>query len=405
VLPTHGRWLSEAIDSGRYQCSWHRVVVGAEVEPGTRVELRTHTAHAPAAAAALPDSEWQLTGRLDPGSDGDDVLVLSPPGRYLWLRLDLIGDGYRSPVVNRLRLEYPRSSYLRFLPAVYSADPSSADFLARFLSIAQAELERLEASLDNLPALFDPDAVPTAFIDYLGSWLDIQLEGTWTDAAKRRFLRDATGYFRRRGTPAAIRAHVAAYLRGMTGVDLPEGTLPQLVEGFRERRYQTVPAAVGGQRPLASRAVVGRLQTDRFDRLGDVRLISAGDPDVDTFAEHAHRFRVFVPAALVRTADDERMLRRALDAERPAHTVAELELVRPALRVGIQASLGVDSLLAAPSPARLACRAGEGGASAPETGWQLGSRLDGLAVLGSRTCGGGIRLNDGNTVGSLLTVL
>ena len=93
--------------------------------------------------------------------DGDnDLLILSGPGRFLWVRLDLLGDGYSTPSVSSLRLEYPRNSYLRFLPAVYSADPGSADFLARFLAIAQTHIEDIEARLADMPALFDPLAVP-----------------------------------------------------------------------------------------------------------------------------------------------------------------------------------------------------------------------------------------------------
>ena len=63
-------------------------------------------------------------------------------------------------------------------------------------------------------------------------------------------------------------------------------------------------------------------------------MVSTGDPQRDAFHEYAHRFRVFVPAAWVRSAEDERMVRRAVDAEKPAHTAYELCLVEPRFRVG-----------------------------------------------------------------------
>ena len=43
-----------------------------------------------------------------------------------------------------------------------------------------------------------------------------------------------------------------------------------------------------------------------------IAVVSTRDPERDLFHQHAHRFRVFVPAAWVRTAEQERMLRRAM---------------------------------------------------------------------------------------------
>jgi hypothetical protein len=107
--------------------------------------------------------------------------------------------------------------------------------------------------------------------------------------------------------------------------------------------------------PLWSADVVGRLQLDTHAQEGLARLVSTGDPERDLFHEYAHRFRVFVPAAWVRTADDERMLRRAIDAAKPAHTQYDLYLVEPRFRVGVQSTVGIDTLVGGHPPARLAC--------------------------------------------------
>ena len=406
VLPGQGHWISDQLDSEIYRCQWHRIRVEAQLPPATSLRLSTYSQDGPAPIAqiaALPDGEWRPMGAVRDGDGDGDVLILSGPGRFLWLRLDLLGDGYSTPSVSSLRVEYPRNSYLRFLPAVYSADPGSADFLARFLAIVQTHIEDLETTLADMPALFDPLAVPGPFVDYLAGWLDVPVEGTWT-SAQQKLLIDATRhYFRRRGTPAAIREHVAAYLASMTGMELAGDGLPQLVEGFRQRRYRMLPSGERSQRPLWSLARVARLQADRFDRLGEVRLVSAGDPELDVFTEHAYRFSVFVPAALAERPQDRQMLRRAIDAESPAHTQGELVLVRPAMCVGVQSHLGLDSLLAAPMPLRLTCAAGI--QTAQNWGEEVPcGRIGGLAVLGAaRTCPSR-SLGQDNPGGSLLPV-
>jgi hypothetical protein len=87
------------------------------------------------------------------------------------------------------------------------------------------------------------------------------------------------------------------------------------------------------------------MQLNRYSRAGEARLVATGDPQLELFHEYAHRFQVFVPSAWICTADDERRLRRALDAEKPAQTAYELFLVEPRFRVGIQSTIGLDTIL------------------------------------------------------------
>ena len=128
---------------------------------------------------------------------------------------------------------------------------------------------------------------------------------------------------------------------------------------FRERHRlllaQPGASELGRSAWLWGPSVVGRLQVDSFARPGEVRLVSTGDPARDLFHTFAHRFRVFVPAAWVRTQADEQTLRRALDAEKPAQTSYELCLLEPRFRVGIQSTVGVDTLIGGYPVTRLAC--------------------------------------------------
>ena len=101
--------------------------------------------------------------------------------------------------------------------------------------------------------------------------------------------------------------------------------------------------------------MIGRLQLDEFSREGEVRLVSIGDPQHELFQAYAHRFRVFVPAAWVRTAQAESMVRRALNAEKPAHTSYDLCLVEPRLRVGVQCTVGLDTIVGDVPLTYLAC--------------------------------------------------
>lgn len=406
-----GTWISAALDSEVHACQWHRIELDlAELPAGTKLVVSTYADERPrkieeiANPALLSERLWEtkqvVLGRASGDSDDDtedrlvceeeptsrsgqneEMLVQSHPGRYLWLRLELHGDGYVTPKVEAVRLHYPRESYLKYLPAVYAEDEESRWFLERFLSIFQTEWDALEAHVENVARYFDPDAVPAGpCLDYLASqWLALSLEGSWDYTQKRRLLAAAPKMLGRRGTPEGLRHYLRVYLANITGIDdllaeddgEPEGlrAFPLLLEGFRKRAFLMLQdrerpstkenpplARLGRSHTLWSPAVVGRLQLDVFAHEGDVRLVSTGDPERDPLHEHAHRFQVFVPSAWVGTRADEDLLRRALDTEKPAHTQYQLCLVEPRFRVGIQSTVGVDTVLGAYPVAVLASR-------------------------------------------------
>jgi phage tail-like protein len=384
---TRGWWISEEIDSEVYECRWHRIDLDlASLPAGSRVLVGTYTdeqLRGPQFIRDLPAQEWETgyavagqmqqpapaAGQQPAGARAAgeapapvDFLIQNRPGRYLWIKVELEGDGYDTPAVRGMRVHFPRDSYLRFLPAVYSADDESRSFLERFLSIVQTEWDGLERRIEALPRYVDPAAVPGegGFLEYLAGWLALPLEGTWSAEQRRRLLVAARRIYPRRGTAAGLRDFLQVYLQNIADV-LPEeqGDYPSLVEGFRERQRLLLAvddlARLRTGAPLWSAAVVGRLQSDVYAREGEVRLVSTGDPQHDLFHEYAHRFRVVVPAAWIRTAGAEQMLRRAIEMEKPAQTVYELDLVEPRFRVGLQSSVGIDTIVGTYPEVRLAC--------------------------------------------------
>lgn len=409
LYAAEGVWLSEALDSEIYRCQWHRVELQLGALPaGTRVEVFTYTddqqqpveeigglseklwseSYAVAGRLARPSRGGRDKTSMPPSADAaesnkHEFLVQSHEGQFLWLKIRLTGDGYGTPSIKSARVHYPRESYLTYLPAVFSSDNESRRFLERFLSIFQTEWDDLERRIDDTAALFDPDAVPAGKpLEWLASWFALPLEGTWDGEQKRRLLQAATGiYFgrwkvaggndeclseidprhaARRGTPEGLRCFLRVYLENITGLSPAEqGEYPQVVEGFRERQRLTLgaggSAVLGGVAPLWSQSAVGRLRLGEFAREGEARLVSTGDPERDIFHEFAHRFRVFVPSAWVRSSGDEEMVRRALNAEKPAHTSFNLCLVEPRFRVGLQSTVGIDTVVGAHPQARLAC--------------------------------------------------
>jgi phage tail-like protein len=384
-----GAWVSQRLDSGLYRCQWDAVEVEfADLPPGTQAEFSTYTSE----TDEPPEGAWAAgltVAGLPRAPDADprtatDFLVDSPPGRYLWLRVRFRGDGFATPVVTGLAVRFPRRSYLEHLPAVFSEDDAGRRFLERFLAVFQAEWDRLEDNADAIAGLFDPRAAPVKLLDWLAGVFGVALPPAATPADKRRLLAALPGILfaprseatgrpggTRRGTRAALREYLSALLPAVAWPpELREPTFPLVIDGFRERDQRFLPAPgrddpagglpapdpdptvglAGPGRPLWGPDLIGRFQLGVSSRLDEDRLVPAGPPELDVFAARAHRFRVVLPAAWAGDPDRVAALRRAIEAEKPAHAAYDLDLVTPGVRIGVQSTVGVDTILGGPPP-------------------------------------------------------
>jgi hypothetical protein len=396
-----GRLLSEPLDSHREGCQWHRVALSGGMPPGCAVAVHTYTSELerePDEVAALPESFW-AGGQTWAAGTAWDCLVLSAPGRYLWLRLTLTGPGDETPLIGSVEVHYPRLSSIQHLPAVYRSTPQ-AGLLDRLLSVLDRVGDRVDATLDALPGYLEPAATPdrlappspslpqkalgTDFLSWLASWVGLAFEGTWSVATRRRLLRHAVEVYGQRGTPAGLRRALQLLLdvAGDACRDLP---VPGVLEGFTVRRWAFLGAATLGDRALWGKRIVDRLQLGEHSTIGQFRITDVGDPLRDPFHVYAHRFTVFLPAACVRDETTSRAVEHMIELTRPAHTEHQLELVTPRFRVGIQATIGLDTAIGRyPDPAVTGLTTiGRGvvAGRAPATGIALDSAVLGRAVL------------------------
>lgn len=371
---TSGTYISAALDSRTYRCEWHRIVLSGSMPSGSRVIVSTFTAEAEAPEShidLLPESAWDKhrAGSL-PGGEWD-CLIGSKGGRYLWLRLEIRGDGFSSPSLSSVRLEFPRISLRRYLPAVFGEEPSGASFTDRFLSIFDTTIRSIETQVDNQSRLYDPMSAPAEkdadFLTWLGSWLGISLERHWPEQRRRHWLKNAPKNFCMRGTLTGLHRQLILFL----GFDYvgeccpvveccpkvplcPPGPKakpafeapPLILEHFKLRRWLFVGAGrLGDQAKLWGESIVGRSQLDANAQIGVTRMHGIQDAYRDPFHHYAHKFTVFVPACYGKSPQARRSLINLLESEKPAHTQPAIEYVSPRMRIGVQASVGLNTVV------------------------------------------------------------
>jgi phage tail-like protein len=97
------------------------------------------------------------------------------------------------------------------LPAVYHGDP----FTQSFCEALDAVLAPVLVTLDSLPAYLDPDLAPADFVEWLATWVGLEIDENWPLDHQRELLGRTVDLYSRRGTRQGITDVVALY----TGIE------------------------------------------------------------------------------------------------------------------------------------------------------------------------------------------
>lgn len=307
-----GIYISHAFDSTLAGCRWHRVVLEAEIPANTRVEL-----------SYLASDEWSETVTAErfqsvPLVNPVDSLLSGALGRYLWIRIQMFRDeaAAATPVIQSLRIDFPRNTYLRYLPETYQEDQVKREFLERFLSLFETFLSRSDGQILTFTEYLDGAAAPAGFIPWLSSWLAIAVDENWPLEKKRLLLQLAPDLYRKRGTPRCLSRIIELFY----------GQPPIIVEPFR------------------------------FDCIRDKEI---KELVTRLFGDSPHRFTVLVPPtwrdtdppvkkAKPLSIAERNTLQRIVDIEKPAHTSGTLQVLQPWFYLDRHTYLGLNSVLTKP---------------------------------------------------------
>ena len=347
--PRTGRYeaqVSHVLDAGTPETRWHRLLLEADVSgTGTQVTVRYATAD----DLSTLDEEVQSWKTFGP--DPTDALFDEAVGRYLRLDLRLVGTQSATPQLRGLRAYFPRDSYLRYLPAVYREDPDSAAFLERFLSVFESTYVEVEEDLAHVTRFFDSEGVPDEYLSWLGEWLALKADETWSVSATRKLLDAAPRLYKQRGTRAGLLSFIDLYL-----------------EGDREARTDGNHADAGG-----SVGEAGAIDENEETRVedgsvsGDSEPTDGRDSDEETLVfvwEFADLDCIDDPEARAPYTDlvgcpqcvvvlvhpsvpreTVRGIERIVDDQTPAHAFARTVRLQPWIELGGHSYLGVNSRL------------------------------------------------------------
>jgi phage tail-like protein len=397
------------IDSESTQTVWHRIYLEASIPPHAAIRVwlaATNEAGAPIAesawhehrfghgaavadGAAVAQGAWvsapselpfhpgllqcepvkNRTGLFTALVQRPDRRVRSLRGRFLWIHVELTGDGRSSPEIAALRVYGSRFSYVnQYLPELYRESvfgpdaeqrgpATGPDFLERTLDNFESVLTPLEDRIANAYLLTDARTAPDDALEWLGSWIGVGFDPVYPPERRRQLLRSAPELYKWRGTARGL----ASALDVSTGGGVSGGEIVVL-EDFRLRR--TVATILGADLADEEDPLLAGLVASGNSYVGDTLFL--GDesrkeflalfaPDaVRNAAEQAAidalfdglAYRVTVLVHQEVEPQDLGLIRRVVELETPAHVLVRVVTATQPFVVGMAALVGVDTYLA-----------------------------------------------------------
>ena len=369
-----GTVWSKAITKSGLKPVWYELEAAVQASsPEAHVQFFVRTSDdatpppvAPQSDDPFPASAWR---RID--LDVADVFIGGPAAQFLWVAAVLTGDRRSTPAISQIRVEFDHVSYLENLPEIYRENSPAGDFLLRFVALFESFFEEPEQEVRDMPALFDPHAVPPQFLTWLASWLALDLPGDADESSRRADIAAAFERYARRGTVDGLRQALLASAGVHAVIEEPIlnaswWRLPSPASSCNGRSNAPTAWRDGANSLLGfttglafsepQGAVVGTTAV-----LDQAHLIATSDFGEPLFDDLAYRFSVLVYPAEVSCPGKLDEVQTVVDSEKPAHTAYHLCVVEPRMRVGFQARLGIDTIVGGPPlPTRLGGAAPDG---------------------------------------------
>jgi phage tail-like protein len=345
---------SDAISGGPLAVAWNRLRAWVSNAAGSHVEFyyavlkdkkKPWPAVDPAAQQPFQDPLWHSIPE-----DVEDFLLVEDKALFLFVGARFLSDRTGTPRLTQMRADFNTDSFTRYLPAVYLNPGNQPDFLRRFVALFQGLFEDVEDEVNSLERYFDAFSAPAEALPWLASWLAVDLDQGEPEARMRNSIAGAFRRYRWRGTIEGLRLAL-----------FEEAGVHAIVsESIAASSFMAFPAATdsaGGAAPPAlglgthlpaaepGGAVLGMTATlDHSYLITDAQF---GEP---LFASAAWQFVVEVYRREANTDARLQLIKEIIEREKPAHTMYRLALIDPVMRVGVQARVGVDTVIAGVPP-------------------------------------------------------
>jgi len=317
-------YFSAELDTTETEMEWHKIRLDANIPEETQIRFSCFASDDREGIIDgdyvsytdyLTDPDIPVRRKLEatqhlwsePILNPKDALLMNARGRYLWFKIELLGSELMSPFIRKLRVYYPRSSLIAYLPPIYQQDETHSPFLERFLAMFSTFFDDMEDKIDHISAYFDPDAVSGSYLEWLGRWLAITDHESWGEAKLRTLIKQAPELYKLRGTREGLMRMVQIYT----------GTEPFILESFQFKQMQET---------------------------SELRQLFA-----KLYGDNPYCFCLMLKPEFVRTDTQRLTIEQIIEDQKPAYTECKLIVLQPWMYADMHTYLGINTFLSEPT--------------------------------------------------------
>ncbi|MGG1513812.1 phage tail protein [Paenibacillus oryzisoli] len=316
-------YFSADLDTGDTETIWHKIRLEANIPEETLVRFSYFASDESEGlidgdylnyTSYLTDPTIPVQTKLmataglwsEPILNPKDALI-DAQGRYLWFKIELIGSEQKTPFIRKLRVYFPRTSLIQYLPPMYQQDDTHSPFLERFLAMFSTFFDDMEDKIDRISSHFDPDAVSGTYLEWLGGWLAITEHEAWGEKKLRELIKRAPELYKLRGTREGLLNMLQIYT----------GTEAFILEYFQFRQMQET---------------------------SELRKLFA-----QLYGDNPYTFCVLLKPECVRTDAQRLIVESIIEDQKPAYTEGKLIVLQPWMYADMHTYLGINTYLSEPT--------------------------------------------------------
>lgn len=211
---SRGIYYFPVLDSGVEGNQWHRLMLKGDFPNKAHINLKYYAYDRQQVDTEDFERIESIFQSLDYTriDDSDDFLFQQAYGRYMIIRMELIGSREMTPTIEKARVYINRESYSQYLPEIYQTGDHK-DFIERFLSIFESINLEVEEQIDLMARNFNPKTASREFLQWMLGWMDFNVSEHWATDQLRDLIQLMPKLQRRRGTVWAIKTLLELFLR------------------------------------------------------------------------------------------------------------------------------------------------------------------------------------------------
>ncbi len=155
----------------------------------------------------------------------NDLLLYGLKGRYLYIAVEILGEGFCR--LDHMRVDLRGDNFMDTFPEIYRERNS---FFHRFMSVFSSIYNDFLEDIDGLPGLLDLDTCPVELLPVYASWMGLDVGNDFLEEQPLRALvKEAYRLNRMKGTRAALE-RIASIVLGKEVLVLERNMMADYIE-------------------------------------------------------------------------------------------------------------------------------------------------------------------------------